>query len=222
MVALLKKDFLTSRYIYSVITLIVVAVLVFMVRINPMGGMMIAVLGSVLIPVIVNKFTATEEMRKNYDVVMNSFPVKRSDVVVSKYMYYVILHFLTVVILQGIMILNNFGDVEVLLAVLIAQGVAFLYYILMIGLPNFVYYRFDYEVAAKYSTIITLVVVYTPIILMGFVDRINPNIRIRVLEYISKGEISGFMLAGILFAIGIVLYTIIIVASAKGYRRRDL
>lgn len=220
--ALLKKDFLTSRYIYSVITLIVAVVLVFVIRINSVGGMMIAVLGSVIIPVIVNKFTATEEMRKNYDVVMNSFPVRRKDVVVSKYMYYVMLHFFTAVILQGIVLLNHYGNVEVLVAVLIAQGLAFLYYILMVGLPNFIYYSFDYEVAIKFSTIIILVVVYTPILLMGFIDRINPNIRMKVIEYISKSENSGFKLAGMLFSIGVILYVIIIALSTRGYRRRDL
>ena len=220
--ALLKKDFLTSRYIYTVITLIVVAVMVVMVKINPIGALVIATLGSVLIPVIVNKFTATEEIRKNYDMVMNSFPVKRNDVVFSKYMYYLILHFLTGIILQSIVILSNRGDSSVLLAVLIAQCVAFLYYILLIGLPNFIYYRFDYEIAAKYSMIITFVVVYTPMILMGIIDRINPNIRRGILEYISAGKIDSFMLVGALFAIGILLYIIIIAASAMGYRRRDL
>lgn len=222
MVALLKKDFLTSRYIYTVITLIVVVVMLVMMKINPIGALIIATMGSVLIPVIVNKFTATEEMRKNYDMLMNSFPVKRSDVVISKYMYYLILHFLTGIILQGIVILSNRGDSSVLLAVLIAQCIAFLYYILLIGLPNFIYYHFDYDVATKYSMIITFVVVYTPMILMGIIDRINPNIRRRVLEYISAGKIDGFMLVGALFAIGILLYIIIIAASVMGYRRRDL
>lgn len=222
MVALLKKDFLTSRYIYSIITLIVVCVSVLIVRIQPSVSMMIGVLGSVIIPSMVNKFTATEEMRKNYDIVMNSFPIKRKDVVVSKYLYYAILYFLTAIILQSIVIINSFGDSEVLLIILIGQGLGFLFYILMIGLPNFIYYSFDYEVAAKYSTIITIGIVYMPIILIELINKINPNIRIGLMEYISRSDQRGFILAGLVFLVGFILYAIIIIASYKGYKRRDL
>lgn len=220
--ALLKKDFLTSRYIYSVITLLVIAVLVVLVKVNPVAAFMTATIGSVMVPIIVNKFTATEEMRKNYDVVMNSFPVKRKDVVISKYMYYLIMHFLTAVLLQGIVVINNLSDSSFLVTAFLVQGAAFIYYILFIGIPNYVYYRFDYDVATKYSAIIIIVVANLPLMISGLMDRVNPNLKITIIKSIEAGGRDAWILAGLVFLIGFIVYFIMAAASARSYARRDL
>lgn len=220
--ALLKKDYLTSRFIYSVITLIVIAVMMILVKLKPVAAFMVATIGSVLIPVIVNKFTATDEMRRNYDVVMNSFPVKRRDVVIGKYIYYLLMHLLTAVLLQGIVLLNNRNDSTFLVTVLLVQGAAFIYYMLFIGIPNYVYYRFDYDVATKYSAVVIIVVANIPLMFSSLMDKINPNIRDGVMKAIEAGGREAYLLAGGVFLVGVILYFIIAEASARSYSRRDL
>lgn len=222
MCALLKKDFLTSRFIYLVTTLLMMAVLFFLVKRNTMVALMVATIGSVLVPIMVNKFTATEEMRRNYDLVINSFPIKKREVVISKYMYYLIMHLITAVIFQAIVVLNNLSDTSFLITVLLIQGAAFIYYILFIGMPNYIYYKYDYDVAAKYSPIIIIVGANIPIVLSKLVEKINPNTRISIVNAIENGSNEAVLLSLVIFLVGFILYGIIVAASVRGYARRDL
>ena len=222
MIALLKKDFLTSRFIYLVTILIVIIGLIIVNTINPQGALIIALIASVLIPVIINKFTATEELRKNYDMLMNSFPIKRSDIVVSKYLYYLIQHIVTVVLLQGGVLFLNRGQEGVFITILLAQGAALIYFIFFIGAPNLVYYCFDYSTAMKYSSIITILAANAPIIITAVVKKINPNAMQKLLKAIEAGGNPIYNLVGMVIIGALVMYGAIIWISIKGYKRRDL
>ena len=222
MIALLRKDFLTSRFIYLVTNLIVIIGLIIVNTINPQGALIIALIASVLIPVIINKFTATEELRKNYDMLMNSFPIKRRDVVVSKYLYYLIQHIVTVILLQGVVLFLNRGEEGLFIVILLAQGAALIYFIFFIGVPNLVYYCFDYSTAMKYSSIIIILTANTPIILTAVVKKINPNAMQQLLKAIEVGRSPIYNLAGMVIIGALVIYGAIIGISIKGYKRRDL
>lgn len=222
MLALLKKDFLTSRFIYLVTILIAILGLIIINKINPIGAFTIAMVASVLIPVIINKFTATEELRKNYDMLMNSFPIKRSDVVISKYVYYLTQHLLTVVLLQGTVILLNRGEEGLLITILLAQGAALIYFIFFIGAPNLMYYCFDYSTAMKFSPIIIILAANAPILIGALVKKVNPNFTEQIMRAIEVGGNPIYKLAGVMVAGGFIIYGIIILISIQGYKRRDL
>ncbi len=151
MKALLKKDFITSRYIYAVAILFVGIVLCISSMCSFEVVMIVYVLGTSMIPLMVNKFTATDEMRRNYDVIINSFPVKRIDVVLSKFVYYLASYILTSFILLAVTLIVRRFNQEELTMIYIIQSLSFIYYYLMIGVTNFVYYRYDYSVATKLS-----------------------------------------------------------------------
>ncbi|MEG1256180.1 ABC-2 transporter permease [Clostridium sp.] len=222
MIALLKKDFITSRYAYSIITLLVGVILAFTSIKSMEAAMFIYVMGSMMIPIMVNKFTATEEMRKNYDIIINSFPVKRRDVVISKYIYYLVIYIATAVVLLGIITLVGRLNVEELKLILLVQSIVFIYYSLIQGVSNYIYYRFEYSTAAKYSSIIIISIIYVPFILVGFISKISPNIKEKFLSYGDKVMNNVPLVATTIILIGLAIYAVFILLSIEGYKKRDL
>ncbi|MEG2289169.1 MAG: ABC-2 transporter permease [Clostridium sp.] len=222
MIALLKKDLITCRYPY-IVTVLLVGVVMSFVAIKDMNmAMFIYVFCSILIPMVVNKFTATEELRKNYDIIINSFPVKRRDVVISKYIYYLITYITTVIILFGIITLVGELSVEEIKISILIQSIIFLYYTLIQGISNYIYYKFEYSTATKYSSIIILAIVYIPIIFFNLISKVNPSIKEKILSYGDKIMKNLPVVVVMIFLLGIVIYTIFILMSIKGYEKRDL
>lgn len=222
MIALLKKDFLTSRYIYTVTILISIIGVIIVNAINPTGGLAVALVASVLIPVIINKFTATDELRKNYDMLMNSFPIKRRDVVISKYTFYLIQHIIATILLQGTVLFLNRGDEGLLIIILLIQGAGFIYYIFFVGVPNLIYYCCDYSTAMRFSPIIIILAANAPLIVGNIIKKINPNAQQQFLKAIEACGNPIYNLAGMLIVGGLILYSIIMLISIQGYKRRDL
>lgn len=222
MIALLKKDLITCRYPY-IVTVLAVGVVMAFVSIKDMNiAMFIYVFCSILVPMMVNKFTATEELRKNYDIIINSFPVKRRDVVISKYIYYLITYITTAIILFGIITLvGDLSAEEIKISILI-QSVVFLYYTLIQGISNYIYYKFEYSTATKYSTVVILGIVYIPMILLNLIDKMNPSIKEKVLSYGDRVMNNLPVVIVMIFLLGIVIYIIFILMSIKGYEKRDL
>lgn len=222
MKSLLKKDFITSRYIYTIAILIVGIILCFASIYSFEVTFMIYLLGTFMVPLMANKFTATDEMRRNYDTIINSFPVKRRDVVLSKFIYYFISYILcSLILLLIVFIVGNFNEEQVSM-IYIIQSLSFIYYCLIIGATNFIYYRYDYSVASKYSLVIMMSIIYVPIIILKFVDKINPNIFIKVTNYLLESTVHGIYLAISIGLLGIFIYVLFIVLSIIGYRKRDL
>lgn len=220
--ALLKKDFITSRYIYTISLLVVGIVLCFASMYSFEATLLIYLLGTFIVPLIANKFTATDEMRRNYDVIINSFPVRRVDVVISKFIYYFIIYVLCSSILMSIVLLVGNFNQENLYIIYIIQSLSFIYYCLIIGVTNFIYYRYDYSVAAKYSAIIIIAVINVPIIILKLIDKIRPNIFKGISKYLLVSTIPRVYLAIGIILIGIIIYFFFIVLSIIGYRKRDL
>ena len=222
MKSLLKKDFITSRYIYTIAILIVGIILCFASIYSFEVTFMIYLLGTFMVPLMANKFTATDEMRRNYDTIINSFPVKRRDVVLSKFIYYFISYILcSLILLLIVFIVGNFNEEQVSM-IYIIQSLSFIYYCLIIGATNFIYYRYDYSAASKYSLVIMMSIIYVPIIILKFVDKINPNIFIKVTNYLLESTVHGIYLAISIGLLGIFIYVLFIVLSIIGYRKRDL
>lgn len=223
MKALLKKDFITSRYVYTVAILIVGIVICISSMYSFEGGtLMIYLLGTLMVPLMANKFTATDEMRRNYDVIINSFPVRRIDVVLSKFIYYLVSYILTSFILLAVIgIVGNFHKEE-LTMIYIIQSLSFIYYCLIIGVTNFIYYRYDYGVAAKYSAIIVIAVINVPIMILKLIDKLSPNIFIKISKYLLKSTTHKVYLATGVILVGIIIYILFIGLSIMGYRKRDL
>lgn len=223
MKALLKKDFITSRYVYTVAILIVGIVICISSIYNFEGGtLMIYLLGTLMVPLMANKFTATDEIRRNYDVIINSFPVRRIDVVLSKFIYYLASYILTsFILLVIIIIIGNFHKEE-LTMIYIIQSLSFIYYCLIIGVTNFIYYRYDYGVAAKYSAIIVIAVINVPIMILKLIDKLSPNIFIKISEYLLESTSHGAYFGTAIILVGIIIYILFIGLSIMGYRKRDL
>ena len=222
MKSLLKKDFITSRYIYTIAILIVGIILCFASIYSFEVTFMIYLLGTFMVPLMANKFTATDEMRRNYDTIINSFPVKRRDVVLSKFIYYLISYILcSLILLLIVFIVGNFNEEQVSM-IYIIQSLSFIYYCLIIGATNFIYDRYDYSAASKYSLVIMMSIIYVPIIILKFVDKINPNIFIKVTNYLLESTVHGIYLAISIGLLGIFIYVLFIVLSIIGYRKRDL
>ncbi|MEG0671411.1 ABC-2 transporter permease [Clostridium sp.] len=222
MIALLKKDLITCRYPYIVTVLLVGVVMAFAAIKDMNIAIFICVFCSILIPMIVNKFTATEELRKNYDIIINSFPVKRRDVVISKYIYYLITYITTVVILFGIIMLVGELSAEDIKIGILIQSIIFLYYTLIQGISNYIYYKFEYSTAAKYSSIIVLGIVYIPMILLNLISKVNPGIKEQILSYGDNVMNNLPFVVAMILLIGIVIYMIFILLSIKEYEKRDL
>jgi hypothetical protein len=222
MKALLKKDFITSRYIYAVAILFVGIVLCISSMCSFEVVMIVYVLGTSMIPLMVNKFTATDEMRRNYDVIINSFPVKRIDVVLSKFVYYLASYILTSFILLAVTLIVRRFNQEELTMIYIIQSLSFIYYCLMIGVTNFVYYRYDYSVATKYSSIIIIAIINVPIIILQLINSIKPNFEIKITSYLLESTTNGAYFATAIILVGLMLYILFVVLSIIGYRKRDL
>ncbi len=220
--ALLKKDFITSRYIYTISLLVEGIALCFASMYSFEATLFIYLLGTFIVPLIANKFTATDEMRRNYDVIINSFPVRRVDVVISKFIYYFIIYVLCSSILMSIVLLVGNFNQENLYIIYIIQSLSFIYYCLIIGVTNFIYYRYDYSVAAKYSAIIIIAVINVPIFILKLIDKIRPNIFKGISKYLLVSTIPRVYLAIGITLIGIIIYFFFIVLSIIGYRKRDL
>ncbi len=220
--ALLKKDFITSRYIYTISLLVEGIALCFASMYSFEATLFIYLLGTFIVPLIANKFTATDEMRRNYDVIINSFPVRRVDVVISKFIYYFIIYVLCSSILMSIVLLVGNFNQESLYIIYIIQSLSFIYYCLIIGVTNFIYYRYDYSVAAKYSAIIIIAVINVPIFILKLIDKIRPNIFKGISKYLLVSTIPRVYLAIGITLIGIIIYFFFIVLSIIGYRKRDL
>lgn len=222
MKALLKKDFITSRYIYIVAILIVGMIVCFASMYSFESTCFIYLLGTFAVPLMANKFTATDELRRNYDVIINSFPVRRIDVVLSKFIYYLISYILCSLVLMLIVsIVGNFHKEE-LTIIYIIQSLSFIYYCLIIGVTNFIYYRYDYGVAAKYSAIIVIAVINVPIIILKLIDKLSSNIFIKISKYLLESITHGAYLAIGMILLGIIIYILFIGLSIMGYRKRDL
>ncbi len=161
-------------------------------------------------------------MRRNYDVIINSFPVRRVDVVISKFIYYFIIYVLCSSILMSIVLLVGNFNQESLYIIYIIQSLSFIYYCLIIGVTNFIYYRYDYSVAAKYSAIIIIAVINVPIFILKLIDKIRPNIFKGISKYLLVSTIPRVYLAIGITLIGIIIYFFFIVLSIIGYRKRDL
>ncbi|GAA0772562.1 hypothetical protein GCM10008908_19120 [Clostridium subterminale] len=221
--ALLKKDFITSRYVYTVAILIVGIAICVSSMYNFEGGtLMIYLLGTLMVPLMANKFTATDEMRRNYDVIINSFPVRRIDVVLSKFIYYLASYILTSFILLAIITIVRDFHKEELTMIYIIQSLSFIYYCLIIGVTNFIYYRYDYGVATKYSAIIIIAVINVPIIILRLVDNINPNISVKITNYLLESTAHGIYVATAIILLGLIIYALFVQLSIIGYRKRNL
>lgn len=220
MIALLKKDFLISRFSYTLLTLFVTLAIIGLSIVSKEGSIVIGTMGSAFIPLIVNKFASTEEMRKHYDVVMNSFPVKRSDVVISKFIFYLIIYFLTAALFMIITTLFNGLQGFELSMFLFVNSLIFIYYILFIGIPNAIFYCTDYEAYMKYSAIITIVIVNLPILGGVFLEKAFPGAKESLMKLMYNTSIYKSIL--IVLGFGLLLYIALMIISIVGYRKKDL
>ena len=222
MLALLKKDYLVNRFIYFTLTLILAIVVILLSLKTTEGSIVISVMSTVFIPLIVNRFGATEEMRKNYDLIINSFPVKRRDVVISKFLYYIIAYVIATAIFMSITVIFNKLKGFDFHMLLLVESLIFVYYCFFIGLPNFIYYYFDYEISIKYSGAITLSVLYVPPFLIGILLKFNPALKNQLKEILFSSMNGTNIIPFIIILIGIVIYFIFMVLSILGYEKKDL
>lgn len=219
---LLKKDYLTNRFIFTVMLLIACAGVIILSFIKSEISILIGVLGSVFIPFMANKMSSTEEMRKHYDLVMNSFPIKRSDIVISRYIYYIIILLISAVVLVPITIIFNSlegFDIKILMLI---ECLLFAYYVLLCVIPNTIYYCTEYERAAKYLSIIMVTILYIPPVVIGVIFNASPSLQVFLLNIITNGGSRFIILLLCIILIAIVVYVAGILISIVGYKRRDL
>lgn len=220
MIALIKKDYLTSRFSYIILTIFVTLAIIGLSIVSKEGSLVVGTMGSVFIPLIVNKFASTEEMRKHYDIVMNSFPVKRRDVVISKFIFYLLIYFLTAVLFITITALFNGLNGFDLKMFLFINSLIFIYYVLFIGVPNSIFYCTDYEAYMKYSALITIAIVNLPILGGVVLDKAFPGIKESVIKLMDNASIYKSILAVLVF--GLILYITLMIISIVGYSKKDL
>jgi len=118
-------------------------------------------------------------------------------------------------------LVGNFPK-EQLIIIYIVQSLSFIYYCLIIGITNFVYYRYDYGVATKYSSIIIIAIINVPIIILRLVDNINPNISVKITNYLLESTAHGIYVATAIILVGLIIYTLFVQLSIIGYRKRSL
>lgn len=220
--ALLKKDYYINRFIFAALLLGIGAVIILLSIYSGEGSIVVGVMGTLLVPMLINKFSSTEEMRRNYDFIFNSFPVKRRDIVISKFLYYIIVYIVTAIVFGTLIVCFNKLEGFDINMVLLLEGFMFLYYSFIIAIPNFIYYFFSYEVSVKYSTIITLGIVYVPIILIGLVVRMYPELVNSIKSFVLDSPSGLGRTALLLTVAGVFVYLIFMILSIKGYSRRDL
>ncbi len=220
MIALLKKDFITSRKPLLIINIIAGLMLGLVTKYTRDALPMTYTVATLLVPVIVNRFTATSELRKNYDLIINSFPVKRRDVVLSKYIYYMIAYIISSIIMFSIVVTLGSLSKEELTTIFLIQSLTFIYYVLLIGATNYTYYKLEYSVAVKYSSIIMLSVFYLPYALIFAGKKFFPELSNNIINSIMSGSINRVTIVA--FLAGVIIYAIFMLLSVGAYNKRDL
>ena len=222
--ALLKKDMITSKNPLIIMNLLVGCVMVVLTIIGAKAPVYFPIytFATLFIPIILNKFTATEETRKYYDMLINSFPVDRKDVVVSKYTFYLLVYFITSIFLLSIIFVLGKISGEDLKMLLFSQSFSFLYYVVIICVPNYIFYKASYDVAVKYSGFTLLGIIYLPMLVIFLAEKIFPSASKKVVGFFMKSIENGFLIIPLIFLIGLVIYGIITTLSIKGYCNKDL
>lgn len=223
--ALLKKDFITSKNLLIIMNLLVLCGIGMVAFFE--GTIMVAssvyLMASFLIPIVLTRLMSNDEMKKHYNMLINSFPVTRKSVVLSKYMFYMICYIITAIFLFSIMFILFKPSGEDIEYILFIQSMAFAVYALLIGVLNYMFYTKSYDVAIKYSSIVTITIIYIPMMLIPLAERIFPDTvnALKEFVYINFNN-RPFVLISSIFLIGIVLYGICMLLSVRGYCKKDL
>lgn len=224
MLTLLKKDFITSKKMLIFLNLISAVILGFITikaNISEVSSIFYAI-ATMIIPFVANKAGAAEELKKHYDSLINSFPIKRKDVVISKYLYYLLLYVVSTVFLGAVVFILGKYDMEKISFAILIQSMVFIYFVLLTGVTNYIYYRFDYNVATKYGPIIIIVIIYLPILIYKLLSIIKPDFIDTVLVSMLGENFVQYKLPIIIFAVGLVIYFILMFFSIKRYKQKDL
>ncbi|SHK40410.1 ABC-2 family transporter protein [Hathewaya proteolytica DSM 3090] len=221
MIAMLKKEFLCSKFILiicmTILSIFIISCSIFM---NTKGTLVISSMVSLMIPLLIENFSSTEEMRKNFDLVMNSFPVKRSDVVYAKFIYYLILYLMTFSIFTVLMLVFNKFNSTDLGQFFLMESVMFMFYSIFMGLRTCLYFACDKSIIMKYGTVLTLSIIYGPMLILALINRLLPDISKKIklllssMSFINKTTI-------IIFVMSLILYFIFMFIGAMGYNKKD-
>lgn len=225
MLALLKKDFITSRKSVIIMNLIAACILggVSLFKEFPIEAIsMMYIMASIFIPLMSNKMMSTEEGKRNYDTIINSFPVSRKSVVISKNLFYFLMYLITSIILLLTIIIIKKPSTQDLTYILFIQSLTFIYYSLIIGIPNYMYYKFDYDVAMKYGVIVFLSIIYVPMIVLKIGEKVLPNFESKIISIIEAGNLQTMFIAVSAFLVGLLIYVVFTILSINGYSKKDL
>lgn len=186
-------------------------------------------------PLIVYEFfkdSCAYDYKYNLDIMFNSLPVSRRDIVISKYIESIIVFILGLIItiiftfgfrsvgVTGFTFIKNLIHLEFVDKLMTFQSITMSYLlstILLISIYFPIYFKFEYLKVRTIFNIASLIISFIPILLIKIIGDENTY---KLINYLSKG--SGVIVIVAVICILIIMLYISVKMSVKFYQSRDL
>ena len=177
------------------------------------------VIGMLLSIYIIAVYTTGFEGRAKSDIILNSFPINRTDIVRAKYIsmiIYIILGGMFIIIptqifkLMGVFS-NNAGNPAGLFDFLFVLALSLIFYSIYLPL----YYKSD-DGLRTFNQVFYMIMIITP----GIIGKIGRNVEgTELFKYIIGIDLKSIIL--ILLAVGVVLYIMSLQISKQIYLKKE-
>lgn len=225
---LISKDFIISKGIF-------IDSLVKCLAINLIFGNTPSFIYIVCPPLIVYEFfksSASYNYKYNSDIMFNSLPVSRKDMVFSKYIEFVIFFIFSLIItlvftfifrhmgVLGFNNINKFMHLDIINNLMNFQSIGILSFgstILLISIYFPIYFKFEYLRIKNIFAFISIVICLIPILIMKIIGYEND---FKLINYFSTG--SGLIVSIVVIGILLLISYLSINISLEFYNNRDL
>jgi len=217
---LVLKDFLVQKKTF--IMAFIYSVFFFIVFNNPAYGDIVYTVGSVAIGYIFITYATTWDDKNDSDIMLNSLPVVRKEIVMARYVFAILVSLIGTVImtLTGIVI-NVAGFMELRFAALHDFTISLFMLSVFVSLYLPIHYKFKHH-DRYFRIILFLLGFFTPQYLVDYVKS-NSNsassVLIKMLDFLAR--LSDLQLAILLVILSLLLVAISMMVSLVIYNNKE-
>ncbi|MGV8983185.1 ABC-2 transporter permease [Clostridium sp.] len=167
-------------------------------------------------------FAANYDEKNKSEIILNSLPIKREDIVISKYMSVFVFAILGIIYSITVGFIGRFTGLHVFASSISLLDIVLVFTSVCIFSSIFfpVYFKFGYIKMNFFNVILAMLAIFLPSITIGYATENPNNIFVQKINYFLNNT-SSFTQNSLALLIGLIFFLISLMISIRIYKNKE-